>query len=146
VSETPVVLRTTWTTYAAYLPVVLIAAILPFLTPNAGIVRPMVVGVVAVWLLSLLLRLPFVLRMRVVLRPDALVVQDRRQWQIAWTDITDIPVIPNGRFGPASLFVNDAAGSHELFAVRAFWPWQRARLEQQRQRLTAYWLAGQPAR
>lgn len=141
----PAVLRTSWTTYAVYLPVVAVAAALVLLTPDAGLLRPVVDLVVAGWLASLVVRLPFVLRMRVELAPDALVVHDRQHWQLAWTDITDISVIPNGRLGSASLFVNDAAGSHELFAVRAFWPWQRRRLELQRQRLTAYWLAGQPA-
>jgi hypothetical protein len=141
VSQTPVVLRTTWTTYAAYLPVVFIAAALVLLTPSAGLMRPLVDVVVAFWLASLLVRLPFVLRMRVELAPEALVVLDRHRWQIAWSDITDISVIPNGRLGTASLFVNDAAGSHELFAVRAFWPWQRARLERQRVLVSQWWQA-----
>jgi hypothetical protein len=141
VSQTPVVLRTTWTTYAAYLPVVLIAAVLPFLTPDTGIARPMVVGVVGVWLLSLLLRLPFVLRMRVELGPDVLVVQDRHQWQIAWSDVTDIDVIAPGRLDAAALYVHDASGSHELVALRAFWPWQRPRLERQRALVSSWWQA-----
>jgi hypothetical protein len=141
---TPVVLRTTWTTYAAYLPVVVIASALLVLTPDVGLMRPVVDVALALWLASLLVRLPFVLRMRVELAPDALVVLDHHRWQIAWTDVTDISVIATGRLGSASLFVNDAAGSHELVAVRAFWPWQRPRLERTRQHLTAYWLTARP--
>lgn len=134
-----VVLRTPWTTYVAYVPVVAIASILLFLTPDTGLMRPVVDVVVALWLASLLVRLPFVLRMRVELRPDALVVQDRQRWQIASTDITDIAVVSTGSLGSTAIYVNDVAGAHELVALRAFWPWQRARLEQQRELLRQWW-------
>lgn len=137
----PVVLRTSWTTYAAYLPVVVIAGILLFLTPNSGVMRPVVDIVVALWLASLLVRLPFVLRMRVELRPDALVVQDRERWEIASSDITDIAVVSTGSLGSTALYVNDVSGSHELVALRAFWPWQRQRLERQRALVSQWWLA-----
>ena len=135
----PVVLRTPWTTYIAYVPVVLVAGILVFLTPDTGPVRPVVDVVVALWLASLLVRLPFVLRMRVELRPDALVVQDRQRWEIATSDITDIAVVSTGSLGSTALYVNDVSGAHELVALRAFWPWQRARLEEQRQLLRQWW-------
>jgi hypothetical protein len=134
-----VVLRTPWTTYVAYVPVVAIASILLFLTPDTGLMRPVVDVVVALWLASLLVRLPFVLRMRVELRPDALVVQDRQRWQIASTDITDIAVVSTGSLGSTAIYVNDVSGAHELVALRAFWPWQRARLEQQRELLRQWW-------
>lgn len=137
----PVVLRTSWTTYAAYLPVVVLAAGLPLLMPAAGLVRPLTALVAGTWLLSLLVRLPFVLRMRVELRPGSLVVLDRQRWQIASADITDVAVVPTGSLGSAALYVNDVSGARELVAVRAFWPWQRSRLERQRAQISQWWLA-----
>ena len=96
----------------------------------------------ALWLASLLVRLPFVLRMRVEVLDDGLVVIDRRRWVLPWSEITEIAIIATGRFGSAALFVNDHDGSHELVALRAFWPWQRYRLHRQAALIRQYWRTG----